>query len=179
MPLRNSQARVNGHAGSLLGRLWGDGRCRRRRGDENRKVKVIRGGGLRILFLKTVRFGEVLGSWSAGSEQSCPENAVTHRITEEDVSVCCSDSSERLVLHSCSKAFIKGLSLHVLYSCKSGLSLNIPGALLQSLHSVLFLYPELRFCVPLHSSRHLPTHTLHIVLFRIVAHPTPPAFKVP
>lgn len=85
---------------------------------------------MRSLFLKTVRFGEVLGSRSAGSEQSCPENAVTHRITEEDVSVCCSDTSERLVLHSCSKAFIKGPSLHALHPCKSGLSLNIPGALL-------------------------------------------------
>lgn len=126
-----------------------------------------------------MKFGEVLGSRSAGSEQSCPQNTVIHRITEEVVSVCCSDSSERLVLHSCSKAFIKGLSLYVLYPCKvwpvpQGLRfLNIPGALWQSLHLVLFLCLELCFCVPLHFSCHLPTHALHIMLFRIVAHPLP------
>lgn len=60
----------------------------------------------------------------------------------------------RLLLRGCLYMFCTHASL----ACPQGLRfLNIPGALLQSLHSVLFLC----FWVPLHSSRHLLHHVLH------------------
>lgn len=107
------------------------------------------------------------------------------------MSVRSSDSSQRLVLHSCSKAFIKGLSLHVLYPCKSGLSpgLSFPehsrcavAVFAFGFGSSAWSYASARLSAP-HATF---SPTLYIIMLaRIVpppprpAHPTPPAFNVP
>lgn len=65
---------------------------------------------MRVLFLKTVKFREVLSCCTIvpghlAQSRAVPETAsFIHRITEEDVSVGCWDSSRRLVPPSSNKA---------------------------------------------------------------------------